>query len=102
MFFFYLLSVLCSRSHSLDEKDNLQVQKTIHVHRKILDTKPQEIQSEMHATFRYLIVVLKKYQASLYVAHTFPRTGAIPMITEARADRTCCEESDDNSWKWYM
>lgn len=31
--------------------------------------------------------------------YTFPNTGAIPIITEARAERTCCEESDDNSCK---
>lgn len=29
---------------------------------------------------------------------TFPKTGAIPIITEAKADLTCCEESDDNSY----
>lgn len=28
---------------------------------------------------------------------TFPKIGAIPIITEAKADRTCWEESDDNS-----
>lgn len=32
-------------------------------------------------------------------AHTFPKTGAIPIITEAKAERTCWEESEDNSWK---
>jgi len=31
--------------------------------------------------------------------HTFPNTGAIPIITEAKAERTCCEESEDNSCK---
>lgn len=30
---------------------------------------------------------------------TFPKTGAIPIMTEARADLTCCEESEDKSYK---
>jgi hypothetical protein len=29
--------------------------------------------------------------------NTFPKTGAIPMMTEAKAERTCCDESDDSS-----
>lgn len=32
---------------------------------------------------------------------TFPKTGAVPIITEAKADRTCWEESDDNSYKGH-
>lgn len=28
---------------------------------------------------------------------TFPKTGAIPIITEANAERTCWDESVDNS-----
>lgn len=30
---------------------------------------------------------------------TFPRTGAIPIMTEAKAERTCWDESEDNSLK---
>jgi len=30
---------------------------------------------------------------------TFPNTGAIPIMTEAKAERTCWDESDDNSCK---
>lgn len=37
-------------------------------------------------------------KAYIYSVYTFPRIGAIPMITEAKADRTCWEESDDSSW----
>jgi hypothetical protein len=33
------------------------------------------------------------------VKNTFPSTGAMPMITDARAARTCCDESVDNSCK---
>jgi hypothetical protein len=34
---------------------------------------------------------------------TFPNTGAIPIMTEAKAERTCWDESDDNSCKcsWH-
>jgi hypothetical protein len=34
---------------------------------------------------------------------TFPSTGAIPIITEAKAERTCWDESDDNSCRctWH-
>jgi hypothetical protein len=41
----------------------------------------------------------KLMQKLLFEIYTFPNTGAIPIITEARAERTCCEESDDNSCK---
>jgi hypothetical protein len=34
-------------------------------------------------------------QPILYIL-TFPKTGAIPIITEAKAERTCWEESDDS------
>lgn len=30
---------------------------------------------------------------------TFPKTGAIPIKTEAKAERTCWDESNDNSYK---
>lgn len=36
-----------------------------------------------------------------YNSHTFPKTGAIPMITEAKAERTCWEESEDSSCRRY-
>lgn len=32
-----------------------------------------------------------------YGTRTFPKTGAIPIITEAKAERTCWDESEDNS-----
>lgn len=32
---------------------------------------------------------------------TFPSTGAMPIITEARADLTCWEESEDKSYKMF-
>lgn len=38
----------------------------------------------------------KKLESKL-ANFTFPKTGAIPMMTDAKADLTCCEESDDNS-----
>lgn len=31
--------------------------------------------------------------------YTFPKIGAIPMITEAKAERTCWDESDDSSYE---
>lgn len=31
-------------------------------------------------------------------SYTFPRTGAIPIITEANAERTCWDESVDSSY----
>lgn len=33
----------------------------------------------------------------VWAALTFPKTGAMPIITEANAERTCWDESVDNS-----
>ena len=41
----------------------------------------------------------KVMDSQLHYILTFPKTGAIPIITEAKAERTCWEESDDSSWK---
>nr|ABJ99601.1 NBS-LRR type resistance protein [Beta vulgaris] len=39
----------------------------------------------------------RKIGRSCSIVASFPNTGAIPIITDAKADRTCWEESDDKS-----